>query len=247
LLTDYSVVKARGRLDHGGPVAGISPGQSGNTQARHWRNGDRIGNGNMTHSQAQSAPHDARRTILLWESIGVVLILLVGTCLHFLFAWTGYWRPAGLIAAVNESTWEHFKMAFWPSLLYSLVEYPFLRRTARNFWVGKCAAQLTMPLVTVVLFYGYTSITGRHYLSVDVVIFFLSVVAGQLVSYRVLTARKIAQRAIHRLAIVGLALLILAFSLLSYYPRRNFLFRHPETGEYGILDSYEDHDHDADH
>jgi hypothetical protein len=41
--------------------------------------------------------------------------------------------------------------------------------------------------------------------------------------------------------------MVAAFSLLSYSPPRNFLFEHPETGEYGILESYEGHDHEKDH
>jgi hypothetical protein len=205
------------------------------------RSDSREESGSMTREQADQTR--TVRKVLLWEAIGAVLIILAGASLHFVFEWTGYWRPAGLIAAVNESTWEHFKIAFWPALLYSLIEYPFLRRTARSFWVGKFAGQLIMPAVTFVLFYGYTAITGQHYLIADVVIFMLSVLAGQVVSYKVLTAGKPASRSLTRVAVAGLAIMILAFSLLSYYPRRNFLFRHPETGEYGILESYEDHDH----
>jgi len=201
----------------------------------------------MTHSEERPAGQNTRKVVLAWELAGIVLISLVGTSLHFVFAWTGYWRPAGLIAAVNESTWEHFKMAFWPALFYAFLEYPFLRNKTRNFWVAKCAAFLTMPLVTLLLFYGYTAITGHHYLFADVIIFFLSVVAGQLVSYRILTSGETTNRPIHGLALAIIALLVLAFSLLSYYPPRSFLFRHPETGEYGILESYEDHDHGADH
>jgi hypothetical protein len=198
----------------------------------------------MTQSEAQPAQQHPRREVLIWEMVGIAVIILLGASLHFLFAWTGYWRPAALIAAVNESTWEHFKIGFWPTLLYALVEYPFLKRKTHNFWVAKCAALLTIPLVIAVLFYGYTAVTGQHILLADVVIFILSIVAGQGVSYRLLTAGQIANRAVHRLAVAGIAVLVLLFSLLSYYPPRNFLFRHPETGEYGILASYEDHDHD---
>jgi hypothetical protein len=196
----------------------------------------------------ETAPaENTKKRILVWELVGIVLIIAGGASLHFVFAWSGYWRPAGLIAAVNESTWEHFKIAFWPALFYALIEYPFLRRATPNFWPAKCAGQLTMPLVTAALFYGYTAITGHHYLIADIIIFCIAVIAGQWVSYRILTAEKIDRRTIHQLAITGLAFLVLAFSLLSYNPPRNFLFRHPETGEYGILESYEDHDHDGDH
>ena len=35
-------------------------------------------------------------------------------------------------------------------------------------------------------------------------------------------------------------------SLLSFNAPRNFLFQDPETGEYGILESYEAHEHEND-
>lgn len=201
----------------------------------------------MAHTEKQPVPQDTSKTVLVWEVAGIVLICLMGASLHFVFAWSGYWRPAGLIAAVNESTWEHFKIAFWPAFFYALLEYPFLRNRTHNFWVAKCAAFLTMPLVTFVLFYGYTAIIGHHYLFADVVIFILSVSAGQLVSYKILTSGQITKRPIHGLALAMITILVLAFSLLSYYPPRNFVFQHPESDEYGILESYQDHDHEAEH
>jgi hypothetical protein len=184
-----------------------------------------------------------RKTILRWELVGIVLIFLVGTSLHFVFEWTNYWRPAGLIAAVNESTWEHFKMGFWPGLLYALIEYPFIKKHAKNFLVAKTIGLFTMPIITTILFYGYTGITGQHYLWVDIIIFFLSVAGGQMVSYKFMTKDQMGLNA-RNISIVGLVIMITAFSLLSYYPLINFLFKHPESDHYGILDDYDDHSHD---
>jgi hypothetical protein len=71
----------------------------------------------------------------------------------------------------------------------------------------------------------------------------LSVIGGQWLSFLILTKTYELQPIILKLALVGLALMVLAFSLLSYYPLENFLFAHPETGEYGILSDYDEHDH----
>jgi hypothetical protein len=101
--------------------------------------------------------------------------------------------------------------------------------------------------VTAALFYSYTAITGHHYLLVDIIIFCLSVIAGQAVSHKILTSSRIAGPAIRRASLAIVTFFLVAFSLLSYFPPHNFLFRHPESGEYGILESYETHDHEADH
>ena len=177
-----------------------------------------------------------------WEIIGTIFIIGFGTTLHFWFEWTGYWRPIALIAAVNESTWEHFKMAFWPGLLFALIEYPFLKEETNNFFAAKFAGLFAMPVITSILFYGYTSMTGNHLLWVDVIIFILSVIGGQLISLMILTKTEKKKLSTQNFAITGLVIMVLAFSLLSYYPLKNFLFAHPETGEFGILSDY-NHDH----
>lgn len=178
-----------------------------------------------------------------WEIIGIFFIVGFGTTLHFWFEWTGYWRPMALIAAVNESTWEHFKMAFWPSLVFALIEYPFIKDETNNFFVAKLAGLLSMPVITTILFYGYTSLTGTHLLWADVIIFILSVIGGQWISLNILTKTEKMQPRTQNIAIVGLVIMVLAFSLLSYFPLKNPLFAHPENGEYGILSEY-DHDHE---
>jgi hypothetical protein len=178
-----------------------------------------------------------------WEILGVFLIIGFGTTLHFWFEWTDYWRPMALIAAVNESTWEHFKMAFWPGVIFAVIEYPILKNETNNFALAKFAGLFAMPIITMILFYGYTTLTGTHLLWADVIVFILSVIGGQWISFLVLTRTKTLPPITQKLALVGLTLMVLAFSLLSYYPLRNFLFAHPGTGEYGILSDYDRHDH----
>jgi uncharacterized membrane protein (DUF485 family) len=91
--------------------------------------------------------------------------------------------------------------------------------------------------VVVGLFYGYTAILGRNYLWMDILTFVLSVVVGQLVSYRILIAARM-RPSVQWGAMILLVVLIAAFSLLTYYPPRFILFEDPRNHEYGILDSY---------
>lgn len=100
-----------------------------------------------------------------------------------------------------------------------------------------------MPVITTILFYGYTSLTGTHLLWADVIIFILSVIGGQWINLNILTKTEKMQPRTQNIAIVGLVIMVLAFSLLSYFPLKNPLFAHPENGEYGILSEY-DHDHE---
>jgi len=67
---------------------------------------------------------------LRWELAGIAVIFLAGSALHSAFDWTGHWRPIAWFAPVNESVWEHLKLAFWPGILYTMLEYPALIRGA---------------------------------------------------------------------------------------------------------------------
>jgi len=175
-----------------------------------------------------------RKTIALWEAGGASFIILAGSALHFVFDWSGGWRPIAWLAAVNESTWEHFKLGFWPALLFAVVEHFFLKGKARNFWIGKAACVWAMPLIIGSLFYSYKAALGRHYLWADILLFVLAAVAGQALSFRILTAAPLSVDW-KRLALLALVLLLLAFALFTYFPPRNFLFVDPRNGGSGIL------------
>ena len=172
--------------------------------------------------------------ILAWEAAGAFVISILGSLLHFVFELLGGWPPAALIAAVNESTWEHLKLAFWPALCYALLERRFLRPLPANFWAAKAAGILAMPLVIVGGFYGYTALAGGNVLWADISLFVVAVFAGQILSAR-LMKRAPFGRSTRRAALGLLILLTAAFSLATYFPPRAFLFQDPRSGKYGIL------------
>jgi hypothetical protein len=174
-----------------------------------------------------------KKTLLKWEWIGVAVIFLGGSLLHFVYEWSGSWPPAALVAAVNESTWEHLKMAFWPGFFYALMEYAVLRRGLNNFWLGKFLGLLCMPLVIVMLFYGYKAVLGRSFLPFDLVIFLLAAVTGQMISFRFLTSAPLST-AVRGSGVAGLGILLAVFSLFTYFPPHLFLFQDTHNLSYGL-------------
>lgn len=176
-----------------------------------------------------------RKSIFVWESAGIFFIIIFGSFLHFAFELSGNWKPLALIAAVNESVWEHLKLAFWPGLFYSLFELGRIRKSTNNFIAAKTASLYTMPIAIVVLFYSYTWILGEDLFIMDILIFIIAVIIGQLVSYKLLTSRKLPQ-IFDKLALLLLIIVILSFSLLTFYAPHFTIFRDPISGGYGIID-----------
>jgi len=171
----------------------------------------------------------SRSQLLTWEVAGSVFIVALGIPLHSVFAWAGQSHFIAWLAPVNESTWEHFKLCYWPAALFALLQRPFVE-TNGSFWKAKTIAQITMPVSITVIFYGYTAILGRHELAADIVVFVLSVAIGQYVSYRTLISGTPAGK-----WWVGVFLLTaLSFVWFAYSPPHFFLFKDPITSDYGI-------------
>jgi hypothetical protein len=175
-----------------------------------------------------------KRTVRAWEMAGIIVILLVGPVLHFAFEWSGCWRPLAVVAAVNESVWEHLKLAFWPGLAWAALEFLTIRRQMANFWVAKAAGLLIMPLVIGAGFYSYSAILGDHSLAIDILLFVLAVLLGQLASYRLANAGALPP-ALIPVALSVLVALVAAFSLLSYFPPHLDPWRDSASGSFGLL------------
>ena len=58
---------------------------------------------------------------------GILFVSIVGTLWHFVYEWSGQNPIVGLFFPVNESTWEHMKLLFFPMLLYTLYAYKKLK------------------------------------------------------------------------------------------------------------------------
>ena len=174
-----------------------------------------------------------KNRILEWEIFGIIFVFLVGALLHFVFEWSGELRIVGAIASVNESVWEHFKQGFWPMCLLAAIEYRSLRNYTRNFFLAKGIAVYLIPTITGLIFYTYTSITGKEILIVDISIFALAITIGQLTSYKVMSIKTKPKYA-NSIGLVLISLLALILVLFTFYPPHLPIFLDHNTGNYGI-------------
>lgn len=155
----------------------------------------------------------SNKYIFIWESLGIVFVFLKGALLHFVFEWSGESLVVGLFAPVNESVWEHFKLGFLPMLVYGAIEFQFLRKVARNFFTAKAAAVYAIPIVIGLIFYAYTAVFGREILIVDILIFLLAVIAGQSLSYKIMTSFQLPQYA----GVISIVLIVLLAGILILF------------------------------
>lgn len=163
----------------------------------------------------------------IWSAVGTIIF---GSLLHFVFDWSGKIKAVALVAAVNESTWEHLKLAFWPALIFAVIAYFVFGRQERNFCFAQAMKLFIMPLLIVLLFYGWLVIFPGNFIY-DIAIFVLSVIVGHIIAYHLEISQLKSNKA---LACVIVLLLLYMFSTFTYFPPKNFLFQDPISGNYGI-------------
>ena len=93
-----------------------------------------------------------KRSIGLWQFFGFGVTAFGGTVLHFLYEWLGEAAWIAPFSGVNESTWEHMKLLFWPMLLYAVAQR-FLFRERKDFWCVKLRGILLGLSLIPILFY----------------------------------------------------------------------------------------------
>lgn len=175
-----------------------------------------------------------RRTVRNFHIIGAIFTILMGGLLHFTFELSGFWKPLALISAVNESTWEHLKLAFWPALIFAIIEFFIYGKRAKNFLFGKTMSLYLMPVLISVIFWTYTRII-EDALVWDLSDFAISVIIGYIISYYIIVSKK-NYRVWKFFSVIFILAIIAAFCLLTYFPIFKYpLFQDPITGGFGII------------
>ncbi len=119
----------------------------------------------------------------------IIAVLLLGSLNHFLYEWSGCAAVIALFCPVNESTWEHLKLLFFPFLFVSVILFLRSRTQALSFFYHRFLAVMGGLLSIIVLFYTYTGVFGTHFLAADLLIFLFSVVFSFYIASRLQDAQ----------------------------------------------------------
>lgn len=173
-----------------------------------------------------------KRSFGLWQLMGFAVTSFGGTILHFLYDWTGKSVFVAPFSGVNESTWEHMKLIFWPMLFFAVLE-SFFFRWRKDFWCIKLRGILLGLIMIPVIFYTYNGVIGRSPDWINIAIFFISALISYI--YETKQLKKGNTRYCHSkfaiMVLIFIALLFIAFTFLAPHIS---IFKDPLTGTYGI-------------
>ena len=164
--------------------------------------------------------------------LGFVIISVVGTLAHFLYDFSHHNKIVGLFAAVNESTWEHIKIALTPTFLWSLYD-GYLYGANANYFLAKFLSLLAIVVFIPLIFYTYRIFTKKSILFVDITLFYITIFISQYLFYFVLQ-NVLGTFVINYLTCIGIFILFGFYMVLTLLPIKNFLFKDPLTNKYGF-------------
>jgi len=164
------------------------------------------------------------KTLKWFCVIGVIVTVILGVLSHFVYEWTGENFFAGLFFPVNESTWEHMKLLFFPMFAYALFAGKKIEEQYPCIYNAMFTGILVGLALIPTLFYTYTGILGFNVDWLNIALYVISVLAAYYLVYRV--AQNCAGKDSKWLRYVMYALL-LAFMVFTVYPPNLGIFESP--------------------
>ncbi len=173
-----------------------------------------------------------KRSIGFWQLIGFFAVSVLGVFLHFLYGLTDS-IVAALFSAVNESTWEHMKLLFFPMLMFAITEYFYIGKEYKGFWCIKLKGALLGLLLIPVMFYTVRGIFGTTPDWVNIAIFFISVAVAFIYETRKFKANTIPCK-YEKTAVIGFCIITATFMIFTFTPPQIPLFMNPIDDSFGI-------------
>ena len=173
-----------------------------------------------------------QKNVSLWQFAGFCLSSLGGTLLHFLYDWTAKSLLVAPFSGVNESTWEHMKLLFFPLFLFAWIQTRYCN-AHKSFWCIKFIGITTGLISIPVLFYTYNGAFGKSPDWFNITIFFIATALAFLLEWHLFKQKNMSCKS-PRLAFLALCIIGVLFILFTFFPPNIPLFADPLTKTYGI-------------
>ena len=174
-----------------------------------------------------------KKTIVLWQWLGFITTGILGVLLHYAYDWSGQNPLIALLSGVNESTWEHMKLLFFPMFFFALLQAHFWRERPQNFWCIKLYGILIGLTLIPIIFYTFNGVFGKSPDWYNITIFYQASALAYLTE-TALFKERCHHRCASKLALSALIAIAILFAIFTFLPPKIPLFQDPLTMQFGI-------------
>lgn len=167
--------------------------------------------------------------------IGFFIISIIGTLLHFTFEISGNNLFVGLFSAVNESVWEHLKIAVMPTFLWIIIEFIVLKYRQDNLWSSLLIKIVTIMFTITLGYYIYTFFIGRHITWISMLLFYIAILLGQIFAYREINSKKVKVK-YEEISKYLVIIIFIMFIFFTFLPPKLDIFKDDITSTYGVFE-----------
>lgn len=173
-----------------------------------------------------------KKKIKNYQIFSVIFTFILGSLLHFTYKLSGENLLIASFSAINESVWEHLKLLYFPMLLTTIIGYYYIGKDIPNFLCSKALGIITSMVFIVIFFYTYSGILGKSISFIDISSFFIAVILGEYLTYKLITCKF---KCNSRISIFILVVLFFCFIFFTFFTPNIGIFKDPITGQYGII------------
>lgn len=169
--------------------------------------------------------------------ISIPILFIIGSIGHFIFEFSGRNPFVGLFTPVNESVWEHLKLAIFPILFYWLFIYLYHKNKSEfnksNAIIAMAISVIFAPLTIVAFYYTYTGAFGISLIILDIFSLFLGITIAQLSALHFYTYSRCRNICVC-IALISIVLILTVTIIFTFFPPHIPLFLDGVTKSYGI-------------
>ena len=166
--------------------------------------------------------------------IGVFISFILAIVLHFVYEWFPN-TVFSIVAPVNESIWEHMKLIFSASLIFSILEYFTYKKkdiTYNNFILSYAISGIISIIIYLVIYIPLNDIFG-HKTYIAISLLFLILIFFQFISYYIMNMKEIWHSC--DIGILLIIIIYFIFGYLTYHPPKINLFYDYVHHGFGII------------
>lgn len=160
-----------------------------------------------------------------YTATGAAFVIILGTLAHFFYEWSHKSSIVGIFTPINESTWEHMKLLFFPMLLFSLIAITKLKDIYPCITSSLLSGILAGTALIPIIFYTYTGILGYNLLFLDISAFIFAVISAFCTAYKLTLSCRMEKYTV--LLYITIGILFICFVVFTFCPPGIALFADP--------------------